>query len=283
MARPADADRIAARIADAAVRGTELSPETATFLLRFYVASARADLGDALGLTLARALDAARDAAATIECAAWLTLFVEAASIAEDERILECVKELVARLRGSWPGDASTADALAASAASVDACLRAAGVLDQSILVRPAIDELERLVGAAYRPGRGLQLPPGPGVPPAHTACASALLTAFEITARLSYPMLAEELMQPVRRDAAGCAAARVLCRLAALHDNAEYRDAAVIAPDADYRADAARMLLGQEPLADAHRLSEAACYAIAMDEFLASSGPDAARYLQRS
>jgi hypothetical protein len=88
--------------------------------------------------------------------------------------------------------------------------------------------------------------------------------------------------MQPVRRAAADCAAVRVLCRLAALHDNAEYRAAAVIAPDADYRADAARMLLSQER-AEAGRLSDAACYAIAMDEFIASSGPDAMRYLQRS
>jgi hypothetical protein len=39
------------------------------------------------------------------------------------------------------------------------------------------------------------------------------------------------------------CEAVRVLCRLAALHENLDYRRRAIIAPDADYRAEAARVL----------------------------------------
>ena len=40
--------------------------------------------------------------------------------------------------------------------------------------------------------------------------------------------------------------AARVLCRLAALHGRSDYRAAAVIRPDADHAADAARILRSQ-------------------------------------
>ena len=104
---------------------------------------------------------------------------------------------------------------------------------------------------------------------------ASALLTAFEITGRLPYSMLAEELVQlSVREllDEAGgdtlvghCEAARVLCRLAALHDDPEYRGAAVIAADADYRSDAARILAVQSPRTLTASLAQAAAYGLAL------------------
>ena len=65
--------------------------------------------------------------------------------------------------------------------------------------------------------------------------------------------MLAEELVaigsRNIHADAAvpiHCEAARVLCRLAALHDDADYRRAAVIAEGADYRDEAARILAVQ-------------------------------------
>jgi len=65
------------------------------------------------------------------------------------------------------------------------------------------------------------------------------------------------------------CEAARVFCRLAALHDNLDYRRRAIIAPDADYRADAARVLNGlADERAPSHRipsdLSSAAIYGVA-------------------
>src|SRR5262249_19767044 len=92
---------------------------------------------------------------------------------------------------------------------------------------------------------------------------ASALLTAYEISGRLPYPMLAEELVQAARRrywsKSAGCfetpnvsrcelfrlncEASRVLCRLAVLHQDSGYRAAAVIRADAAYASDAARIL----------------------------------------
>jgi uncharacterized protein YyaL (SSP411 family) len=124
------------------------------------------------------------------------------------------------------------------------------------------------VVAAAYRPGEGLVVEHGhetaDGGPLAdYVFLASALLTAYEISGRLPYPMLAEELIQTARRrywnDAAGCfepaqatppdvfrlncEASRVLCRLAALHHQPDYRAGAVIRADAAYAADAARIL----------------------------------------
>src|SRR5207344_999318 len=97
------------------------------------------------------------------------------------------------------------------------------------------------MAGGAYQPGEGVR-----GGLINQVRAASALLTAFEITGRLPYSMLAEELMQTAGRTAPDgpdpdtivvhCEAARVLCRLATLHDDAGYRNSAIIAPGADYR-----------------------------------------------
>jgi hypothetical protein len=125
----------------------------------------------------------------------------------------------------------------------------------------PAIDSLESFVGHAYEPGEGLlkktcveQL-----------RCANALLSAFQLSGRLPYAMLAEELVQVARRrwwktghrafvdeppgsaDAgfqANCFGAQALCRLAALHGDSDYRAAAVLAPHATHSADARSILM---------------------------------------
>ena len=126
-------------------------------------------------------------------------------------------------------------------------------------------------MAAAYRPGRGLARavndPGGArGALADHVRTSSALLTAYDVSGRLPYPMLAEELMRfaretlwdehagayhdsadgPRRPFAINCEAARVLCRLAALHGRSDYRAAAVIRSDADYAGDAARILRAQ-------------------------------------
>jgi hypothetical protein len=126
-------------------------------------------------------------------------------------------------------------------------------------------------------------------------------LTAFAATGRLPYSMLAEELIQHARRtwwdEARGgfgdpsvpgpdgaierftinCSAVRVLCRLAALLQDDEYRKAAVVATDADYGADAQRTL---DALETSYRLRgvEAAPYAVALGEWLSLR---TARHLQ--
>ena len=68
---------------------------------------------------------------------------------------------------------------------------------------------------------------------------------------------------------AAECATARALCRLAALHDDADYRKAATIASGADYRADAARMLAAQAPRAQTASTSDAALFGVAQHELM--------------
>ena len=105
--------------------------------------------------------------------------------------------------------------------------------------------------------------------------------------------MLAEELMQYARRMlwtqaggfldwlgdgtfvrpdekpfALNCEAARVLRRLAALHDTDEYREVAVIAPGADYRRDATETLTSVAGQYRGHGAA-AAIYAIALVECL--------------
>jgi hypothetical protein len=67
------------------------------------------------------------------------------------------------------------------------------------------------------------------------------------------------------------CEAARVPGRLAALHDTRAYRDAAVLAPDADYGRDVARILAPFEP---SHRDcgADAAAFGLTLTERAARS-----------
>jgi hypothetical protein len=248
-------------------RGDPVPAPALTFLLRRYCATDRADLRDALESGLASGLDCQAAAATTDERATWLTLFSEAAAISDDDRLHAAGVDLIGALRRAWGGAE-----VAAGAAAVDACLLAGSrMVDPQSIVPDAIDELERIVAAAYRPGSGLArsvTDPGGarGDVADHVRTASALLTAYEFSGRLPYPMLAEELMQFARQTqwderlgafhestggsercfAINCAAARVLCRLAALHRSSDYRAAAVIRADADYAADAARILRSQ-------------------------------------
>jgi len=254
--------------ADAATSAT-----TVLFLLRHYLASDSDEVRDALGLALAHALERAPHDARPVDRAAWLTLLVEAAAIADDDRIAAAAQSLAASLTSTWPAEDGLRDGLA----SVDACLRASAVVESADLVSRAVDELERIVGDTYRPGEGLlDRRSAPASTGDHVRAAMALLTAFEYTGRLPYSMLAEELMQIARRRLAEnaefvacCEAARALCRLAALHDAAEYRAAAIVAPDADYRVDAARLLEFQAPHVAAAPLADAALYGIALRELL--------------
>src|SRR5260370_34161955 len=130
---------------------------------------------------------------------------------------------------------------------SVDACLGAIRIFQPRTLVQRALDELERVVGAAYRPGEGMaDLTAGlpvRGRLADQIRSAAALLTAYSLTGRLPDSMLAEELTQfsmrtlwdadsggfyedvarLVKPFALNCEAARVLCRLATLHLHDEY------------------------------------------------------------
>ena len=161
-------------------------------------------------------------------------------------RLIEVATDLAAKARAAWAGR----EPLAQLANSIDAYLRAIALLARQTSIgdqlQPAIDQLEH-IASHYEPGQGLSDALGDQM-----SVAAALLTAFQCTDRLPYSMLAEELMQQSRRAlwdvkrppfGVSCAAASVLCRLAALHRSEEYRAAAVIAPAADYAADATQIL----------------------------------------
>ena len=274
--RAAELELVAARTTGAVASEELVDATVPAFLLRRYLSTDAPELREPLGLALAQALAWAADETSVIGRSAWLALLVEATAAADDERIRPAAEELIAGLRAAWPAQTRIDEA----SVSVEACLRAAAIVDADGLIQDAIDQLERIVGGSYRPGDGL-LRDRDGVRVRaslgdHVWAASALLTAFELTGRLPYSMLAEELIVIARRapsSAAGlrieCGVARVLCRLAALHDDPDYRGAAVIAGGADYRAEASRILAGQSPCIGSATASDAAAYGLALLDLL--------------
>ena len=262
-------------------------PEVLTFLLRRYRATGRDDLTAILEPALARGVGTSRSAAACTARARWLEAFVTAAPLSSDPRMQTAIEDLVAALRGEWKRIDRVADLLIA----VDACLLATSAFETPGLVRDAVDQLERTVGAAYRPGCGvassIRQPDGARLLSDQIAGVSALVNACIFTGRLPYGMLAEELMQFARRtfwnDDAGafadeaerrtayvanCDAARALCRLVRLVEDEEYRTGAVVASDSDYRGDASRILATQLDVARADA-ARAAPYGLALDDWL--------------
>lgn len=267
-------ERVTAAVLERAARGEALPPAALTFLVRRYRATGQPDVCDVLGTALALAVAQPVDDRSTLERAESLRAFTEALTVSDDARLVDAARELIAALAGEWPSTTEVDQA----AASVEACLAASHVVDPQELVPRAIDELERVVAAAYRPGHGVAHTTDAGVHvhgglSDHVRTASALLSAYEISGRLPYSMLAEELMQTSRDRLAGadfaisCDAARVLCRLAALHDDPAYRAAAVIAAEADYRADAERILTHMTDRLDDPR-ADVGRYGLALDEW---------------
>ncbi len=249
-------------------RGDPVDATALIFLLRRFRETDRADLREALEPALAAGLERQTLADTIGERAAWLMLFADALILSADDRLVEATTALLASLQRDWGRTGEVGDA----AVSVDAAIRASSLLGLSSIAPDAVDELERIVAGSYHPGEGLahNLHGGAsdrGRLADHIFLASALLTGYEISGRLPYPMLAEELVQVARRtywsDVAGCflattldrqeafrvncEAARVLWRLGALHNDQAYRAAAVIRPDAAYTDDATRILLAQD------------------------------------
>ncbi len=296
-ARRAVLDRLVDAALPALERSGDAGPRTLMFLLRCYAATGRTDLQVALEPALARALADHTGARTALECAAWLGAFAEALPLSSDVRLRDAADALASSLRAEWgaagapPSGASLAGVIE-RAASIEACLRASGFLTIDGLVADAIDELERLVASTYRPGEDFlsgaarEPPPGPDETlAARLAAAGMLLTAYEITGRLPYPMLAEELIAQSLPsgwiDRAGaalrlvpgpgvfslyCDACVILCRLAVLHQDDEYRRAAVVRPGAAYGADAARLLEALDPHAYGSS-DRAAAYGLALLE----------------
>jgi hypothetical protein len=251
-------------IVDAIARGEALDAHAVRFLLWQYQAHERVDLGEIAGLALAQAIEAGASSSSVLDDAAWLGLFVEASAYSDDARLGEAIDRLAGAMRDRW-----NASGVEESAAAIGACLDAARLDRFRPLAADAFDALEQLVARAYRPGAGV------GAFADQVRTAFTLLTAFELSDRLPYSMLAEELMRTPHDDpesfAAACEGARVLCRLAVLHDDEEYRKAAVIAPDADYRRDA-RGLLARHAAEAQQRGAAGAIYGVALLELESAS-----------
>ena len=161
---------------------------------------------------------------------------------------------------------------------AVDACLRAADVGRRSR--RPADRGGDRRARTDRRrqPTSRAQ---GSRDYADHVRAAAALLTAFDITGRLPYAMLAEELMQRVGgvvsagrdfamrvRSGRACSAVWPRCTT-----TMSIVRRAVIAPNADYRADASRMLA--PPCRRARARDDAPIYGLALQR---TAGPEQRR-----
>ena len=268
-------ERLTDAVLDALERGESVSPAAATLLVRRYAETGRDDVGQALGLALAQALDLAGATSEEGRQPGWLAMFLEAARVSDDDRVPQICEELAARLQRQWP-DLVTIGELAAS---LESCL-AYGT------GAPAVEELERVIGRTYTPGAGLARSPRDpgelrGTSRDHVSAATALITAYSITGRLPYGMLAEELIQFTLRTQNQepgtqnlelfldrCEFARVLIRLADLHRSDEYKNAAVTA-GCDYETEAEKALSLLLEEYDRHG-SLAAIYGLASIEWLA-------------
>ena len=286
MTRPTAAAPITDILLQADARGEPLGPAGVTFLVRRYAATGADEIRDVLERGLTTALDRAE--AGGRWDVDWVHALCEAAAVADDERIADAAAAAALSLRDEWP----CRDGIADAARSVDACLTAAVFAGDRLsgriegqardLIAASVDELERVICIAYHPGemlpRSLRSPDeADGGVVEHVAAATALLTAYGLTTRLPYSMLAEELIQPTQLHeaecgiATRCALARALCRLARLHDDDEYRRAAVMANARDYRAEAAALLDGMTA-AQLDSSENAAIVGVALDELARAS-----------
>lgn len=302
----AAADRLIDSVLAVHASSGRIGPDAVTLLAREYAHSGRADVGDAIGLEVAGALEnlaKGSSVPSTVsswqplpsegrldsqsERAAWLTLFVDMASLSDDARLTPAIATLSASVAAGWPG----VTRVGAAMREVDACLRAGAATDPASIAR-VVDELERLIACAYEPGEGVRsgtTSSGPGLLASmvddHAQAAHALLTAYSLTSRLPYAMLADDLMQFARRSwwaddvptpatledvASLSVAARVLLRLAAVHAQTDYLDAAVVTEGYAHLEDAGRLLAASADAAD--RFGADACiHALAVGELRAT------------
>jgi hypothetical protein len=243
---------------------TDPDPFVTRLLLTQYRATGRDDLYDALGPVLARALEHCACVTDPRARAEWLLTFADATAISDDERLLETARELLTGVCAS------------PLPICLDASLRGAVATNEIGRIASIVDRLEHAIAHAYEPGEGVVLDRARGFQSSDQAVtASALLTAYEITLRLPYSMLAEELMQTARlrgwhqEDVSQtCVTVSVLCRLAALHRDADYRKSAVLAREANYRSDAGDLIARREsqPLDNPR---DAAAFGLALAQWL--------------
>jgi hypothetical protein len=193
------------RLTDAALRSPDV-PAALTLLVRRYGETGRDDLRETVGAALARAMREARIATDRDERSAWLGLFLEALTMSDDERLRAISDALTETLCREWPAAGTVESMLRTIDVVLVASAAAAEPPDGRNRTAAAIDEMERVVGLAYAPGGGIaHVVGGPpdrhGTLADHASAAATLLTAYGVTGRLPYGMLAEELMQFARRQ----------------------------------------------------------------------------------
>lgn len=292
-------DWITDRILQGLARGEAVGAAGLRVILHGFAATGRDDLRDALGPALGGSLIIASDDDGDhVEAVApdRLLLLAEAVEVSDDDGLRDDVVRLAEECRETWPSRGTVARAVA----EVEACLTAGAVLSAAPLVAAAIDELERVIGYVYEPGEGVSRSIStrsrtPGDLRDHVAVASALLRAHAITDCLPYAMLAEELMTWTARrwwdDRLGafaadgdacersavshlsgfttnCAAARVLCQLAGLHADNDYRSMAAVGQHIDYGDRAQRTLAGLDEVYRQFGI-DSAPYGLAIEEWL--------------
>jgi uncharacterized protein YyaL (SSP411 family) len=281
-------DWLIERIVDALAREERVAAAALHLLLRRFSTTGREEMAEPLGAALAREVHRQAGHGCDDDREGWVALFSEAAAISDDPRLPRAAADLVKGLRPRWSGpvkDVEEVEAVGDVMRSVEACLLAVNLPEARELAAEAIDALERVVAGAYRPGQGVAHGTTKtmfvrGGLSDHVRSASTLLTAYVLTARLPYAMLADELMQSVLRlppsepegreasFAVNCELARVFCRLAALHGDEEYRRTAVLAVGENYAEEAAQTLAA---LASSvrERGVEAAPFGLALAEWL--------------
>jgi hypothetical protein len=258
-----------------------MPPEALALLLRMYPIAGTDELRDAIEASLGDALVRLAGVRDADETAAWIPVLCAAAAVSDDARLLAAIDRLTAACTSGWPSSGRVSATFRRVEAALEAC--ASGGQPPALLAS-AIDEMERLVGHTYSPGSGvvheIGRPPQPGTLADHAAASAALLQAHALTGRLPYAMLADELTQCARRRwrpdggvawsapfAEVCEACRVMCRLALLYRDDEYRGAAVLGA-VDYVPEAERALGALEPRPGA--LRDNALYGLAVFELLA-------------
>jgi len=275
------------------------APLLLTFLLRRYAATGEQELLQTLEPALACAVLAASTAPLE-EQPRWIALLVEACAMSADDRLREALASLTGRVIEQDFSSGRTCHLFRSVTAAIAGAASHHDPEHGRELLRRAIHALEDVVGAAYQPGSGVarEVPRDSGRDrdlPDQIEAASALVAAYLESARLPYSMLAEEFVQFAKRQwwssergrfdscggglgidpmsdedfAANAEAARLFCRLALLHRDEQYRSAAVLAPDADYLADAERVVDALAADALTRNASLLGLYGLAVDDQL--------------
>jgi hypothetical protein len=264
-------------------RGERVGPAAMLLLLRRYSSGRRPDVAEMLGIGFARELNRQAGGGFDEDSTGWLAVFGEAAAASDDPRLARAAARLVPHVRGRW-----AAPGIDDRMQSIESCLLAASVPEVRAVTAEAVDSIERSIATAYRPGAGVShdVSTVPGTPFARggladqVCTASTLVTAYAMSGRLPYAMLADELMQSVLRQPVAdsspfvvrCDAARVQCRLAALHREPEYRRTAVLPIGTDY-AKEAEAALSELAHSVQPRCPEAAPFGLALAEWLGLHG----------